>query len=526
MSSITRQRQGKHTYLYESTSYRDEQGRPRNHKTKIGKLDLKTGKPVYTEAYLARMREAGTPVHVSAFDGIDGLEERLQEALDSARNYGQFYFLKHLAEQTGLLRIIKETLPAYWSELCMLGFYLLASDKPLMYLDLWMGENEHFPTGKLDSRRTSELLSAFGQKERNAFYRAWLAANVSGDYLALDITSISSYSQLIPECEWGYNRDHEELRQINLCLLFGEATQLPVCQTLYAGSLMDSSTLRTTLAELEAASGGKRLVLVMDKGFYSAKNLKALLAGGHRFLLAVPFTASYARKLVETERDGIDRAANSIITASSPLRGVSRRMALAGFPLTAHVLHNPERALSERNALYAHVLALQEAVERGKPPPGFEADIAKYLAAGDDGAVTIRQEALDKALSTSGWVVIVENEDLAAQEAHDIYRKKDVVEKAFMKYKNNLGMNRLRVHDGERTLNKLLVSFIALILLSALHKGMKEHGLYKRMTADKLLMTLAKLKLTVIDGHHILRPLTKEQREIFAAFNIPLPAVG
>jgi hypothetical protein len=46
------------------------------------------------------------------------------------------------------------------------------------------------------------------------------------------------------------------------------------------------------------------------------------------------------------------------------------------------------------------------------------------------------------------------------------------------------------------------------------------------MTADKLLMTLAKLKLTVIAGHHILRPLAKEQRTIFAACNIPPPAVG
>jgi hypothetical protein len=55
---------------------------------------------------------------------------------------------------------------------------------------------------------------------------------------------------------------------------------------------------------------------------------------------------------------------------------------------------------------------------------------------------------------------------------------------------------------------------------------MKEKGLYKRMTMDKLLMTLSKLKLLVIDGHHILRPLTKEQREIFSAFALPLPDVG
>jgi hypothetical protein len=32
--------------------------------------------------------------------------------------------------------------------------------------------------------------------------------------------------------------------------------------------------------------------------------------------------------------------------------------------------------------------------------------------------------------------------------------------------------------------------------------------------------------MTVIDGHSILRPVTKEQRDIFAAFGIPPPSVG
>jgi hypothetical protein len=41
------------------------------------------------------------------------------------------------------------------------------------------------------------------------------------------------------------------------------------------------------------------------------------------------------------------------------------------------------------------------------------------------------------------------------------------------------------------------------------------------MTVHKPLLTLAKLKLPAIDVHHIFRPLTKEQREIFPAFQPP-----
>jgi len=48
MASVTKQRIGKYTYLYESVSYRDKLGRPRNKKDKIGKINQYTGKTNYT----------------------------------------------------------------------------------------------------------------------------------------------------------------------------------------------------------------------------------------------------------------------------------------------------------------------------------------------------------------------------------------------------------------------------------------------------------------------------------------------
>ena len=76
--------------------------------------------------------------------------------------------------------------------------------------------------------------------------------------------------------EWGYNRDHEQLPQINLCLLMGARSRLPIYQTITSGSLKDVSTLKTTLAKMDAVTSGKPLLLVMDKGFFSAKNINDL----------------------------------------------------------------------------------------------------------------------------------------------------------------------------------------------------------------------------------------------------------
>ena len=61
MSSITKQRIGKYIYLYESTSYWDKEKGPRNKKVSIGRIDPKSGEPVYKPEYLTRVAPQSSP---------------------------------------------------------------------------------------------------------------------------------------------------------------------------------------------------------------------------------------------------------------------------------------------------------------------------------------------------------------------------------------------------------------------------------------------------------------------------------
>ena len=62
MSCITRQRVGKYTYLYESTSSRNAEGKPRNKKIRVGKIDPATGEAVYLDEYLERLAANGSEI--------------------------------------------------------------------------------------------------------------------------------------------------------------------------------------------------------------------------------------------------------------------------------------------------------------------------------------------------------------------------------------------------------------------------------------------------------------------------------
>jgi len=71
---------------------------------------------------------------------------------------------------------------------------------------------------------------------------------------------------------------------------------------------------------------------------------------------------------------------------------------------------------------------------------------------------------------------------------------------------------------------RIFIGFIALILQSHIHKTMKEKGLYKNFTREKLLCELKKIKrIQFASGKTIITEISKKQKEIFTAFAIPLP---
>ncbi|MEW6616798.1 MAG: IS1634 family transposase [Thermodesulfobacteriota bacterium] len=528
MTSIIRQRVGDKIYLYESVSFRNADGKPRNKRVPIGKIDPKTGNPLYKPEYLERMAEKGTPIEIPATSLTFCIEDIKRSSI---RDYGAFYLFKSIAESSGLLGVLQDSLPNS-NEVFNLACYLISSGDPFLYCEEWINSTECLPVGRLSSQRISELLISISPDSRERFYQAWCQYRSEQEYLALDITSISSYSNLIEDVEWGYNRDKEALPQINLCMLMGEKSGLPIYQTAYGGSLKDVTTLKTTLSKMNVLSKGKSTLIVMDKGFFSTKNVNAMLndAAKLRFVISVPFTSSFAKKQVESERKDIDSLQNTIVSGDDSVRGVTKLRAWnKDHKIYTHVYFNALKAMKLRENLYAHVTLLKERAEAHPTEHLQDEEYSKYLHIRNSEkspsgfTISIKEDASKKELETAGWMVLITNDVADAKEALRIYRDKDVVEKGFLRLKNSLDLGRLRVHREDTMQNKLFVGFISLILASHIHKVMLEKDLYKKLTMKKLLMTLSKLRVQVVNGTRILFPLTKDQKVIYKAFKINEP---
>lgn len=529
MSYIAEVKVGQHTYLYECTAYRDNNGKAKSTRVTIGKIDRKTGERIYKPEYIERMRAAGTPIPLSPTAKRYSAED-IQHS--QVREYGLFYLLRSISQKIGLLDALQESLPECWQEIFMLACHLVANGEAFMHCEEWLSQTESFPVGNMSSQRISELTASIMPDRRDAFYKAWCSRRAEEEYLAVDITSTSSYSELIEDVEWGYNRDGEPLPQINICMLMGETSRLPIYQTVYAGSLKDASTLNATLTLFEGITDGKPILLVMDKGFYSKRNVNRMLNASPktRFILPVPFTVDFAKKQVAGERKDIDTIHNTLNLGGETVRAISKVRAWAkDVPLFTHIFYSPAKAFRRREDLYAHVSTLRDEAMENPEKWADDKEHTKYLhirkssSTANGYTVNVKEEVLEAAIGTAGWLVIISNDIEDPQETLRIYRAKDVVEKGFLRLKCDLDLGRLRVHSQERMQNKVFIGFVALILRSAIHNVMSDKDLYRKMTMNQLLRTLSKLRVQVIGNEQIVFPATKAQKDIFQAFGLEEP---
>jgi hypothetical protein len=227
------------------------------------------------------------------------------------------------------------------------------------------------------------------------------------------------------------------------------------------------------------------------------------------------FTPKYVKKQVGEVGDTIKTYENAIRTSSCILYGTTRKITWNGWDsLFAHVYLNPHQELASREKDIAMVKELEKAARREPDKYSRNAKYTKFLDFSkieSDYKITVKENILSSLHPYRGWLVILTNRELTATEVISIYRAKDVVEKGFEKLKNSLDLGRLRVHSSNNAQNKIFIAFIALILLSEIHKTMSDKEFYEKgFTITRVLRTLAKLKLHTVNGVKIIFPVTKE----------------
>jgi len=443
-------------YLYAVESYWDkDKKQARNKQVCLGRLDEETGEVIPSDRNLRTVKRAAAAPDVTA----------------STKVCGPYLLLAKLAKDTGLAAALKKSFPDTHEEILSLAFFIAQKGLPLSRCDIWSASHRHPFEKLIQSQRVSELLQQITENERQHFLSLWLKRLSETELLCYDITSISSYAAANEYIRWGYNRDKEDLPQINLAMLFGQQSGLPAYYRRMPGNISDVKTLENTISTLDFL-GKVKLHFVLDRGFYSKANVDTLLSKRYHFAIMVPTGRVWVRNIIDQYYETVTSPEHYRQTGENEvLYMISHLYQWGERRCYVHLYYNASRAaadfdkLSQRlvqckeeleaenlkesnQELYERFFIIKRTPKRGLSVKYNDAEIQKYRK------------------RYAGFSCILTNVKTDSGELLEVYRRKEIVENCFDDLKNSLDMKRLRIHSSVTMDSRLFIQFLALILIS------------------------------------------------------------
>jgi transposase len=497
-------------------SYRNKDGKPTSDETAIGKKDPVTGMLIPNRKYLEIFQGSTIADKSPVADGKPALPNRVA-------SYGSSYALMGIAQTIGLKRQLSECFPDKWSQILAAAFYMVCEGNVMMYLDDWFDENDVTFAKRMDDQHCSRLFSGISHEERTRFFKEWIKYRFEQEYIAYDVTSVSTYSNGMDNAEWGYNRDNENIPQVNLSMFYGIKSCLPVFYSMYSGSIPDKGRLAFMM--LEAGKLGiSNARFVMDCGFVMEDNLRYMQNNEYLFITALPRNFLEMNRIVDSCKNNIRKAANWI--SGFEVYGLPYDTEIYGIKMKAHVYFDAHKQALDEKELYARIGRLATDLEKMSRTKRATKKYTDYFLIEQEkaGGISFEPdcEKIDERLSRAGFFVLLCNDgSLGSGDALSIYRRKDVIEKNFDQLKNGLDFRRLRTHFNQTADGKMFVGFVALILRSYMLHKVKGSNVTKNLTLEKVLIELRKIKsVTFWDSSRALMPLTKTQKTILEVLEL------
>ncbi|WP_028977501.1 IS1634 family transposase [Sporolactobacillus terrae] len=521
------------TYVYESVGYWDkEKKQTRNHRKCIGKLDPQTGELIPSKKYAETIQKLLTHKKRGPVPSV----------IYQRQFYGATYLFDAIGTKLGITEDLERCFPESYKQLLSLAYYLVLEDRnPMSRFPRWAKTHVH-PYGRnLPSQRSSDLFSSITENAKHHFFLLQNKRRIREEFLAYDTTSISSYSKTLKQVKYGKNKDHEPLPQINLALLYGETSGLPVAYRKLPGNIADVKTIRHLLADMDFLKQ-KKIKLVMDRGFYSEKNINAFFQDHVKFLIGVRTSLKFVRKHLDDVRQSLITRSHyhsgcglyyeSFLTDwdYTEVKKRSGETVKDKKRLYLHLYYNDQKATDDKTAFNKLLDSLEEELQSGRRNPDHEKLYTRYYEWKETPvrglSLTPKTEAIAKAEKDFGYFALISNGIKDPIEAVEIYRTKDMIEKAFGNLKERLNMRRTSVSSEENLEGKLFVQFLALFYLSYIKKAMSDHGLFKKYTLQELLD-----EMDIIEqyrqpgGHTHIGELTKKQIDLYRLLGVEPPTM-
>src|SRR3989344_5324562 len=274
---------GKQEYAYQIKSY----------------WDSKTQKPKQKTVYLGVVVDKSKKI----------FEKRLLLAKPEklVLDFGDSYFIKEYLEKIKFSELIEKVFEDKKDFLLSLINYRLCYPSAMRFSKTWFEGNYAkicYPSVDLSSQRISDFFKVLGEEDlQRKFFKQYIPMyTASHEGIIIDGTSLPNQIHM-PLTQWGLNGEEID-KQIRFLLVVDKKSSMPLFFRYFSGNIVDVSTLKNTINELQKF-GIKENYVYLDAGFFSEENILELYGQEINFLTRLPSIRTIHKELIISETKNI-----------------------------------------------------------------------------------------------------------------------------------------------------------------------------------------------------------------------------
>ena len=337
-------------------------------------------------------------------------------------------------------------------------FWTSNQDKAIRHIEEWQ-INHSVPYADGLSEDTCYLLMkqlgidiTISQK----YFQNRAAHATSKASVAVDTTTISSYSEHLNDVRFGYNKDGNGLATVKLLTLFSLKDHQPIAFMRQPGNIPDVISVLNALKQLSVLGMNKPLV-VLDGGFFSDENIFTFMQKHTKFLMRGTLDGRWIRPELDSVMDTFETPSN-VCPYDSNVYGTSRSITLqfdSGRKYTRngiskgdivseehrlymHFYLNVDKARIDKAALLDDIKSVKQQLEQGVDEALLTKSeqniVDKYLVVNRTPkrfSVRMDDDAILKETRYYGYFMLLSNNKMATFEALREYRLREKTEEGF-----------------------------------------------------------------------------------------------
>lgn len=344
-----------------------------------------------------------------------------------------------------------------------------------------------------------------------------------------DVTTLYFESQRMDDLrKFGYSKDCKFNEVQIVVSLLVNAEGIPFAYELFPGNIYEGHTLVSCLMALKEKYAIKKVVLVADRGMYSADNLQAVRQAGFEYVVGA--TIRRASKEVQSQvlsHEGYHTVLddNGDVLLKHKMIQIThkpKKNKPSPPPETIVCVYSPKRASKDRQDRERLVQKAFELVESGQIPNKRGAQ--KYLKIVQTKPI-IDEAKIDQDSLWDGFYAISSNSTFTEQAIIKAYSSLWVVEESFRTLKSYFEARPVFHWTPKRISGHIMLNFIALIFERFIESALKKS--FKGLSPQKIRDALYHMQKSLILSDHssisVYSELELLQRGIFSLFSIQLP---